>query len=159
MTLVVYTPSYEIIPYPNGDVNPKTGVCTDVVIRAYREIGVDLQKEVNEDMKANFDKYPKIWSLKRPDTNIDHRRVPNLEMFFERHGKVKKITDNPEDYDAGDIVTWRVDGNAPHIGIVLAEKAKDGKTPLIFHNVCCGQVKEDFLFKYKITGHYEYNKD
>lgn len=155
-TAVLYTPKYEKIAYPNGDVNPRTGVCTDVIIRAYRELGIDLQVEVHKDMKANFSKYPKAWGLKAPDTNIDHRRVPNLETFFTRFGLVKKITSNPDDYEAGDIVTWRLNGTLPHIGIVLKEKSADGKRPLVFHNVGYGQVKEDFLFEHKITGHYEY---
>ncbi|MFV0627453.1 MAG: DUF1287 domain-containing protein [Alphaproteobacteria bacterium] len=133
-TLVLYTPKYVKIPYPNGDVDERTGVCTDVVIRAYRELGIDLQQLVHEDMKKNFKLYPKNWGLTRTDTNIDHRRVPNLQVFFSRFGKLKKITKNPADYETGDIVTWKLSNGAPHIGIILEEKSKNG-TPLVFHNI------------------------
>lgn len=155
-TFVLYDSAYTKIPYPNGDVSKNKGVCTDVVIRSYRKLGIDLQQKVHEDMKANFAKYPKIWGLKKPDTNIDHRRVPNLQVFFSRFGVVLPITDKPEDYKAGDIVTWNLGTNTPHIGIVLDEKNWNNSRPLIFHNIGFGQVKEDMLFDYKITGHYRY---
>lgn len=155
-TRVTYDPAYVVIPYPNGDVPSNKGVCTDVVIRAYRRLGIDLQKEVHEDMKANFGKYPKTWGLKKTDTNIDHRRVPNLQTFFTRKGIVKPITQKGEDYLAGDIVTWILPGGLTHIGIVIDRKSKDQKRPLIVHNIGAGQVIEDCLFKYKITGHYRY---
>lgn len=153
---VVYTPDYVSIKYPNGDVPAKTGVCTDVIIRAYRKLGIDLQKEVHEDMKANFSKYPKTWSLTKTDTNIDHRRVPNLEVFFERKGEKLKITQNASDYKTGEIVTWMINGKLPHIGIVTHLKSEDGKRNLIVHNVGGGQVLQDCLFSYEIVGHYKY---
>jgi uncharacterized protein len=151
---VIYTPSYVSIKYPNGDVPSKTGVCTDVVIRSYRKLNIDLQKEVHEDMKANFSLYPKTWGLKSTDTNIDHRRVPNLETFFTRKGKKLVVSENPSDYKTGEIVTWMINGKLPHIGIVTHKKSADGKRPLLVHNVGGGQVLEDCLFDYKIVGHY-----
>ncbi|MBJ6369305.1 DUF1287 domain-containing protein [Snuella sedimenti] len=151
---VIYDPSYFSIDYPNGDVPENKGVCTDVVIRAYRKIGIDLQKGVHEDMKANFDLYPKIWGLKTTDKNIDHRRVPNLMVFFKRKGIEKPITKNPADYLPGDIVCWNLGGAVTHIGIVVDKKSKDGKRNLIVHNIGNGQVLEDCLFDFKIIGHY-----
>jgi len=156
---VTYDPVYRKIGYPNGDVPTDKGVCTDVIIRAYRKLGIDLQKEVHLDMQKNFSKYPSKWGLKKPDTNIDHRRVPNLQVFFSRFGKVKPVTSDPSDYSPGDIVTWMLPGSLPHIGVVVHRKSKDGKRPLIVHNVGRGQVLEDFLFKYPITGHYTYQKE
>lgn len=155
---VTYDPSYFSIPYPNGDVPANKGVCTDVVIRAYRKMNIDLQKEVHEDMKANFSKYPSLkkWGLKKTDTNIDHRRVYNLETFFARNGTTKPITTNPDDYKPGDIVSWTLDNGLAHIGIVVNRKSKDGKRPLIVHNIGGGQVIEDQLFAWKIVGHYIY---
>lgn len=156
---IVYTPSYVAIDYPNGDVPTKTGVCSDVVIRAYRKLGIDIQKEVHDDMKANFSLYPKTWGLKSTDKNIDHRRVPNLETFFSRKGKSLLITKNASDYKVGDIVTWRLSGDGiPHIGIVTHLKSKDGKRNKIVHNIGSGQVLEDCLFDWKIVGHYRYEK-
>lgn len=155
---VTYDPSYQSIPYPNGDVPKNTGVCTDVVIRAYRKLGIDLQKEVHEDMKANFSKYPTQWGLKKPDTNIDHRRVPNLEVFFQRKGEKLAVTQNASDYKTGHLVTWMLNGKLPHIGIVSHKKSADGKRPLIVHNVGGGQVLEDCLFSYPIVGHFRYVK-
>jgi hypothetical protein len=153
---VVYDPSYFSIPYPNGDVPEGKGVCTDVVIRAYRKLGIDLQKLVHEDMKANFSLYPKNWGLKTTDRNIDHRRVPNLRKFFERKGTSLPATDQAEDYLPGDIVTWNLGSGITHIGIVIDEKTTFFKTPLIVHNIGGGQVKEDCLFRFEITGHYRY---
>jgi uncharacterized protein YijF (DUF1287 family) len=156
---VIYNTSYVRIAYPNGDVPANTGVCTDVVIRAYRKFGIDLQKEVYEDMKASFDKYPKSWGLSRPDKNIDHRRVPNLMKFFSRHGTVKKISQNSSDYQPGDIVCWDLNGRGlTHIGIVSSKKSEDAKRNLIVHNIGGGQVVEDCLFSFKIIGHYAYDK-
>ncbi len=155
---VTYDPSYFSIKYPNGDVPANKGVCTDVVIRAYRKVGVDLQKEVHEDMKANFNLYPKIWKLKTTDKNIDHRRVPNLMQFFSRKGTTKQITQNASDYLPGDIVCWNLGGATTHIGIVVNKKSPDGKRNLIVHNIGAGQVLEDCLFNYKIIGHYSYSK-
>ena len=153
---VQYDPSYFSIDYPNGDVPEGKGVCTDVVIRAYRKLGVDLQKEVHEDMKANFSKYPSLWGLSTTDRNIDHRRVPNLMKFFERHGKEKSISSNSGDYVPGDIVCWNLGGAITHIGIVIDKKSRDGKRNLIVHNIGSGQVIEDILFDFKIIGHYSY---
>jgi uncharacterized protein YijF (DUF1287 family) len=155
---VRYDPSYFQITYPNGDVPADRGVCTDVVIRAYRKLGIDLQKEVHEDMKAHFDKYPKNWGLSRPDKNIDHRRVPNLMTFFARKGTVKPVSMNPADYSAGDIVCWNLEGGITHIGIVSAKKSTDGRRNLIIHNIGAGQVAEDCLFRFKIIGHYIYKQ-
>jgi len=155
---VTYDPTYRVITYPNGDVPPDKGVCTDVVIRVYRKLGIDLQKEVHDDMISNFNKYPKNWGLSHPDTNIDHRRVPNLMTFFKRHGIVKTITDYPQDYQPGDIVCWDLGGGITHIGIVTRKKSTDGKRYLMVHNIGRGQVLEDCLFSYKIIGHYRYNK-
>ena len=153
---VEYDPTYYSIPYPNGDVPKGKGVCTDVVIRAYRKLGIDLQKKVHEDMKANFSKYPKIWGLKTTDRNIDHRRVPNLQVFFTRHGEVKTVTNKADDYKPGDIVTWMLGGRLPHIGLVVNKKAASGRH-MIVHNIGSGQVMEDCLFDHEITGHYRYN--
>jgi len=155
---VVYTPDYVTLKYPNGDVPSKTGVCSDVVIRSYRKLGIDLQKEVHEDMKANFSKYPTKWGLKKTDTNIDHRRVPNLEVFVTRKGKQLEVTNNPSDYKTGEIVTWMIGDKLPHIGIVTHKKSTDGKRPLLVHNVGGGQVLEDCLFSYVIVGHFSYGK-
>lgn len=154
---VEYDADYFTIPYPNGDVPKGKGVCTDVIIRAYRKMGTDLQKEVHEDMKKNFSLYPKAWGLKTTDSNIDHRRVPNLQKFFSRFGEVKPITDKAADYKPGDIVTWMLPGAHPHIGIVVDKKAPSGRYMMV-HNIGYGQKMDDFLFESKITGHYRYKK-
>jgi len=153
---VVYDPSYFSIDYPNGDVPYGKGVCTDVVIRAYRKIGIDLQKNIHEDMEANFGVYPKIWGLKTTDKNIDHRRVPNLMTYFKRKGAEKTISYKAENYLPGDIVCWNLGGAITHIGIVVNKKSADGKRNLIVHNIGGGQVLADCLFDYKIIGHYRY---
>ena len=153
---VTYDPSYFSIDYPNGDVPSGKGVCTDVVIRAYRKIGIDLQKEVHIDMKSNFSSYPKIWGLKTTDTNIDHRRVPNLMTFFKRKGAEKPISNKAADYLPGDIVCWNLGGAITHIGIVVDKKSTDGKRNLIVHNIGGGQVLADCLFDFTIIGHYRY---
>ena len=155
---VVYNGSYRKIDYPNGDVPKNIGVCTDVVIRTYRALGIDLQALVYEDMRDNFSLYPskRIWGLTKPDTNIDHRRVPNLQVFFERHGESHVISKTAADYQAGDIVTWVLPNNRPHIGIVTDELSKDKLRPLIVHNIGWGPKMEDMLFTYKVTGHYRY---
>jgi uncharacterized protein len=155
---VTYDSRYFNIEYPNGDIPKDKGVCTDVIIRAYRKLGIDLQKEVHEDMISNFDKYPKNWGLKNTDTNIDHRRVPNLMTFFSRHGETKSITSNPADYLPGDIVTWDLGGGIPHIGIVINKKSSDNNRFLVVHNIGNGQEISDCLFSFKITGHYYYKK-
>jgi uncharacterized protein len=155
---VVYDPSYFKISYPNGDIPAGKGVCTDVVIRAYRKLGIDLQKEVHEDMKANFGKYPKNWGLTHTDKNIDHRRVPNLMVFFERKGQVKPKSKISADYKPGDIVCWDLGGGITHIGLVVNKRSTDGLRPLIVHNIGGGQVLADCLFEFKIIGHYVYEK-
>lgn len=155
---VVYDWQYRKLAYPNGDVSADTGVCADVIVRAYRGVGIDLQRLVHEDMARNFAAYPHLWGLTHTDTNIDHRRVPNLRVFFARHGKTLQITRNPADYRPGDIVTWnlRPKGSLPHIGIVTNRKSPGTGHPLIMHNIGGGQVIEDILFDYTITGHYRY---
>ena len=150
---VWYDPSYRVIPYPMGDVPATSGVCTDVIIRVYRQVGIDLQQEVHEDMLANFDKYPQNWGLKQPDSNIDHRRVPNLMKFFERNGKKLPVTNNIKDYELGDIVCWDLGGGILHIGIIAKENV--GKKYLL-HNLGRGQRIEECLFDWKIIGHYRY---
>lgn len=157
---VTYDPSYYSIPYPNGDIPAGKGVCTDVIIRAYRKMGIDLQKEVHEDMKDNFNLYPDTWGLTSPDKSIDHRRVPNLMKFFERHGEELEITNNPDAYLPGDIVCWDIgsDRLIYHIGIVSKLKSPDRKRYKIVHNIGAGQVVEDVLFDFKIIGHYKYRK-
>ena len=153
---VVYDPAYRTIAYPMGDVPSATGVCTDEVIRAYRAVGVDLQQLVHEDMRASFEAYPRQWGLKRPDPNIDHRRVPNLQVFFTRHGTSLPVSARATDYAPGDLVTWNLGGNVPHIGIVTDRRSADGQRPMIVHNIGAGPRLEDMLFAYAITGHYRY---
>lgn len=155
---ITYDGSYHSIPYPNGDVPGHIGVCTDVVIRSYRKIGIDLQQLVHEDMTNNFSKYPsrKIWGLNRPDSNIDHRRVPNLQVFFSRHGQTLGISDKAESYIPGDLVVWTLPGNLPHIGIVTNKYSLMSNRLMIVHNIGRGPELDDMLFDYKITGHYRY---
>lgn len=155
---VVYNGAYVSIPYPNGDVPSGQGVCTDVIVRAYRKLGIDLQKEVHEDMKLHFSKYPKTWGLGKTDTNIDHRRVPNLETFFTRKGEKLPVSKSASDYKTGDLVTWMINDKVPHIGIITHLESNDNKRPLIVHNVGGGQVIEDCLFSYEIVGHFRYKK-
>jgi uncharacterized protein YijF (DUF1287 family) len=155
---VRYDPAYVRIPYPGGDVPEDTGVCTDEVIRSYRAVGVDLQKEVHEDMATKYSAYPRKWQTPKThtDTNIDHRRVPNLMVFFSRKGESLAITDRATDYLPGDLVTWDLGGQVPHIGIVVDEKSAQGNRHLIVHNIGLGPKREDVLFECKITGHYRY---
>lgn len=162
MHRVRYDGSYMKIAYPMGDVPPDIGVCTDVVIRSYRELGVDLQQAVHEDIRKHFIKYPsrKRWGLRKPDTNIDHRRVYNLQTFFARKGSSLPISDNPENYIPGDLVTWQISPKMPHIGIVLdLVSIDDPRRHLIAHNIGNGPVIDDMLFDFKITGHYRYHPD
>ena len=158
--LVMYDSSYRKINYPNGDVPQNYGVCSDVVIRSYRKLGIDLQQRLHEDIKNNFSQYPskRMWGLNKADTNIDHRRVPNLETFFARKGISKPITQDAKDYIPGDIVSWRLDNGRPHIGIVTSIKSTNNQNYLIMHNIGYGQVSEDILFRWKIVGHYLYMK-
>lgn len=153
---VIYDPSYFSIAYPMGDVPADRGVCTDVVVRAYRKCGIDLQQKVHEDMKANFAIYPQRWGLRGPDKNIDHRRVPNLMTFFERFGEVHPNSSNINDYQPGDIVCWDLGGGMLHIGMVSDQRNSTNSRYLIVHNIGAGQVFEDLLFEYKVIGHYRY---
>ena len=150
-----YDPAYRRIGYPGGDVPMQTGVCTDVVIRALRLQGLDLQKAVHEDMAANFSAYPKQWGLKRPDRNIDHRRVPNLMTWFRRQGMALAVTREAGAYRAGDIVTWDLGRGQTHIGIVSDRLSAAGE-PLILHNIGAGTQEEAILFRFPITGHYRF---
>jgi len=156
--VVRYDPGYVPIAYPGGDVPSETGVCTDEVIRAYRTLGIDLQKEVHEDMLADFDAYPSrsIWKLPHPDANIDHRRVPNLRVFFSRKGESLPITLKANDYSPGDLVTWDLGHGLTHIGMVVERTALITGRHLIEHNIGAGPKVEDVLFDWKITGHYRY---
>lgn len=152
-----YDPAYVVLDYPNGDIPIEKGVCTDVVIRAMRNAGVDLQKVVHEDMSSDFSAYPNKWGLTSPDRNIDHRRVPNLRTFFERKGKSLPVTKDPKTYQPGDIVSWDLDGKGmTHIGIVSNRLNERTKTYLIIHNIGSGAQLEDRLFGWEITGHYRY---
>ena len=153
---VTYDGAYRRIAYPGGDVPAHIGVCTDVVIRAYRAVGIDLQQRVHEDMRAAFAAYPRTWGLARPDPNIDHRRVPNLQAFLERRGAALAVSRDPAAYAPGDLVTWMLPGNLPHIGIVTDRRGGDGARPLIAHNIGRGPELEDMLFAFPITGHYRY---
>lgn len=155
---ITYDGSYFSIKYPNGDVPENIGVCTDVIIRSYRELGYDLEKLVHEDMRKNFSAYPskRIWNMKSTDKNIDHRRVPNLQTFMTRHGKSLAVSSKAEDYVAGDIMTWMLPGNLPHIGVVTDRKSEESDALLVVHNIRSGPELEDMLFNYKITGHYRY---
>lgn len=151
-----YDASYVKLDYPNGDVPPDTGVCADVVVRAFRKAGVDLQKELHEDMKGNFARYPQKWGARGPDANIDHRRVPNLMTWFERQGKARPITRDAKDYLPGDVVSWELDNGLPHIGMVSKIKVEGTERYAVVHNIGLGARIEDALFAWKITGHYRY---
>nr|WP_260680685.1 DUF1287 domain-containing protein [Thalassotalea sp. PS06] len=155
---VTYDGRYLAIAYPNGDVPANIGVCTDVVIRSYRTLGIDLQQLVHEDIRENFSAYPskRIWGLTRPDTNIDHRRVPNLQAFFRRHGETLTISNQASDYQPGELVTWMLPGNLPHIGIVSDQRSAISGNPLIIHNIGSGPEISDMLFSFEITGRYRY---
>ena len=155
----VYDPRYMEIAYPNGDVPEDHGVCTDLVVRSYRAIGIDLQQLVHEDMERDFAAYPPLWGLAKPDPNIDHRRVPNLETFFRRQGAELPISSDPSVYRPGDLVTWRLPGNLPHIGIVTDRRTPDGARPIMAHNIGNGPQLEDMLFEFPITGHFRYALD
>lgn len=148
---VGYDPSYRKLSYPGGDVPMETGVCCDVVIRALRAQGVDLQQLVHEDMKGNFARYPKNWGLKKPDANIDHRRVPNLACYFGRQGWSVPASTNAAAYRPGDIVTWDLGKGVTHIGIVSDRRTTRG-IPLVIHNIGNGAREEDILFAFKVTG-------
>ncbi len=155
---VTYVSAYVHLDYPGGDVPAGTGVCSDEIIRAYRAVGVDLQKEVHEDMVRNWSEYPpkSKWHQKRPDPSIDHRRVPNLMVFFSRKGESLPISSRAEDYSPGDIVTWDLGGDVPHIGMLVNVKSKESGRLLVVHNISQGPKMEDVLFSWKVTGHYRY---
>jgi uncharacterized protein YijF (DUF1287 family) len=156
--VVRYDPAYVRIPYPGGDVPADTGVCTDEIIRSYRGLGIDLQKEVHENMMRNFSAYPgsRRWGLAHTDSNIDHRRVPNLMTFFSRQGEALALSNRSEDYSPGDLVTWDLGGGVPHIGIVVDRKSSASGRNMVVHNIGRGPKMEDVLFEWKITGHYRY---
>lgn len=152
----IYDPAYSRLAYPLGDVPKERGVCSDVIIRAYRTAGVDLQLLVHQDMQANFFRYPKLWSLKKADSNIDHRRVPNLEVFFNRQGKALADLRTADNFKPGDIVSWRLDNGLAHIGIVSNKKTLLAARPMIIHNIGQGTQEEDVLFAWRIVGHYRW---
>lgn len=157
---IVYDGRYMKMAYPMGDVPDSIGVCTDVVIRSYRQLGIDLQQLVHEDLRKNFKRYPnqQRWGLSRPDPNIDHRRVPNLQVFFSRHGDSLPISDKAGDYLPGDIVSWKINDKMMHIGIVSEQPTFfNPDRYMIIHNIGNGPELGDMLFKYEITGHYRYN--
>ena len=155
---LAYDPAYTRIPYPGGDVPPERGVCTDVVVRAFRAVGVDLQLKVHEDMRANFRAYPRNWGLSRPDRNIDHRRVPNLQRFFSRAGRALPVSASASDYRAGDVVSWKLPNGLDHVGVVSARRTGSGAQarPLVVHNIGRGAREEDVLFAWRQTGHYRW---
>ena len=152
----VYDPAYIKLTYPGGDLPIERGVCADVIVRAFRKGGVDLQKEVHEDMARDFAAYPNRWGLKAPDANIDHRRVPNLMTYFKRHGKALPITERAKDYEPGDVVAWDLGGGLTHIGIVVNRRARDGERYYVVHNIGAGARLEDVLFAWRQIGHYRY---
>jgi uncharacterized protein len=154
-TTTIYDGSYRPLSFPGGDIPIERGVCSDVLVRAYRHAGLDLQLLVNQDMSGSFDSYPQLWGLSKPDSNIDHRRVPNLAAFFRRNGKSLPVSTRTSDYSAGDIVTWRLASGVPHIGLV-ADRLQRGR-PLVIHNIGGGAQVEYVLFSYAITGHYRYD--
>ncbi len=148
---------YHVIDYPGGDIPADRGACTDVVIRAYRALGVDLQRDVHEAMSADFGRYPGVWGLSEPDANIDHRRVLNLEVFFASEGEELPVSDSPQDYQPGDLVTWRIGWRErPHIGVVVDRRSPDGGRFMVVHNIGRGPELADVLFRHPITGHYRY---
>lgn len=153
---VTYDGSYRRIPYPGGDVPASIGVCTDLIVRAYRAVGVDLQVRVHEDMRTAFAAYPQFWGLSRADPNIDHRRVPNLQAYLRRRGAQLPISHDADDYTPGDLVTWILPGNLPHIGLITDQRSQDEERWLVVHNIGRGPELEDMLFNYPISGHYRY---
>ncbi|HCR49214.1 MAG TPA: DUF1287 domain-containing protein [Bacteroidetes bacterium] len=153
-----YDPAYRTLSYPNGDVPIHTGVCSDVLIRAFRFIDMDFQKEVHEDMRKGFGKYPQLWNMSRPDPNIDHRRVPNLMRFFQRKGWEIPISDEARHYKPGDIVTWIIPPNLTHIGLVT-NRIANGDRLMVVHNYGFGTVENDALFLWKQTGHFRISQN
>lgn len=154
---VIYDPAYVRLDYPGGDVPRERGVCTDVIVRAYRDaLGIDLQVKLHEDMRRNFSAYPRLWGMSGPDPNIDHRRVPNLRTYFRRRGAERDVSAAGGDYRAGDMVTQLLPGGLAHIGIVSDTIAEDGATRLVIHNIGAGAQRENTLFAFEITGHYRF---
>lgn len=159
---VEYDPGYYDLTYPGGDIPPHKGICSDLVVRSYRTLGVDLQQLVHEDMRENFRSYPQLWKLKGPDKNMDHRRVPNLQRYFTRNGKVLEVSHSVEDYEVGDVVAWRLpfgesDQGASHIGIVVPGPGERSGEKWVVHNIGSGPEWEDKLFSYEIVGHYRFS--
>jgi uncharacterized protein YijF (DUF1287 family) len=152
----IYDPAYVRLTYPGGDLPMERGVCADVIVRAFRKGGVDLQKEVHEDMRRDFAAYPKRWGLRAPDTNIDHRRVPNLMTYFKRRGKSLPITSDAKDYEPGDVVAWDLGGGQTHIGLVVNLRPREGERYYVVHNIGAGARLEDVLFAWRQIGHYRY---
>lgn len=155
---VMYDPAYYMIDYPGGDVPANKGVAADVIVRTFREIDIDLQKEVHQDMARDFRLYPQLWSAPGPDTNIDHRRVPNLQRYFIRHGITLDTSRSPEEYRPGDIVVWAIANAETHIGIVVPGPGDRAGQPWVVHNIGAGVVWDNSLFDYQILGHYRYPK-
>lgn len=154
---VTYDPGYVGITYPGGDVPENSGVCSDEIIRIYRAAGIDLQKEVHEDIVRNLSDYPlSRWGQKKPDHNIDHRRVPNLMVFFSHKGETLSLSSQAKDYLPGDLVAWDLGNGAVHIGMVVDQKALLSRRYMIVHNIGAGPKMEDVLFDWKIIGHYRY---
>ena len=156
---IIYNNNYFNIEYPNGDIPEEFGVCTDVIIRTYRAINIDLQQLIHEDIIEKFNDYPlqNIWNQNTADSNIDHRRVPNLEIFFTKYGVSIPVSNNSSDYKPGDIVTWNLKGSSPwHIGIVTNKVSSVTNNPLIVHNIGRGPVIDDMIFDFPIRGHYRY---
>jgi uncharacterized protein YijF (DUF1287 family) len=151
----IYDPSYVRLGFPGGDLPLQRGVCADVVIRALRKVGVDLQVELHRDMRGNFSEYPRIWRLKRPDRNIDHHRVPNLMRYFTRMGKSLPARTA---FQPGDIVAWRLPNNLYHIGIVDSEKVRGTSRHYMIHNIGAGAQREDILNSFTIIGHYRWSR-
>ncbi|MFC5740916.1 DUF1287 domain-containing protein [Dyella tabacisoli] len=153
---LIYDSRYQPLAFPGGDLPLWRGVCADVVVRALRGAGIDLQLQLNRDMGAHFAAYPNMWGMRGPDSNIDHRRVPNLETYFRRHGMALKASKQADDYQPGDIVSWRLEQGAPHIGIVTERRSRDGLRPLVIHNKGWGAREEDVLFSWQVIGHFRY---
>jgi uncharacterized protein YijF (DUF1287 family) len=150
---IAYDPSYVRLAYPGGDVPPDRGVCADVVVRAFRRIGIDLQVRLHEDIKSHFDEYPRLWGLRHPDPNIDHRRVPNLMAYFKRQGRALAVS---TPYQPGDVVAWRLPNGLHHIGVVSQRRASGNHHNLVVHNIGQGARTEDVLHAFEIIGHYRW---
>ena len=154
---VVYDAAeYNNIGYPNGDIPAGRGTCTDLIIRTYRVLNIDLQQLIHEDMKAHFLRYPQLWDASQPDSDIDHRRVPNIKRFFERRGTVLEPSRDSADYTFGDIVIWRLPDGKAHIGIIVPGPDSHHDEKWVVHNIGKGPMWSDELLDYEITGHFRY---